>query len=588
MKKILSFFVVLFALSMFMCASATAKSVKPSTAAVLVDNISEGHLAYNINGNNYFKLRDIAKRMSGTNKQFDIKWDSATSSIHILMGKPYTPDGSETDPWYWYDMDFSKYTEAKPTSSNIYLDGVKLDLQAYNINGNNFFKLRDLGEALDFSVEWNYTGKRIEIETIYSYIPDNIEDGYSIRRNVDLARSQQMSVSNWGDVSDVQQFSYMNEGLAYAYLTDTTLEVVMPSRQFSIQKQLPLLGDIIADDDGFIYVVWGQNNLSSSYAMNTVFITKYTPDGQFIKSTGFPGGSVMGDSGNTKEPFRHGNCDSAIGNGMLMVNYARGMYNGHQSNNVLGVYIDSMQPVTFASKWDIPYTSHSFNQRVIWSDRYNNFIYADHGDAYDRGFIITTGKEESNIFHFFLPANSNYNMLVVNKTYAQMGELLETSAGAVFVGASAKSISSAAETEKQNLFIQIFDPTGSGATKFVGGIDRIGATSDDINDKYNKPLVPVTDHGVIWLTDHTDRDVIAPQAVACDDKIVILWSERKDSAQETFYMVLTAYGDIITPATSLGKGYLLNSHEAPIAHEGKVYWTCSSNDRIRVISLDLQ
>src|SRR5690606_34356343 len=124
---------------------------------------------------------------------------------------------------------------------------------------------------------------------------------------------------------------------------------------------------------------------------------------------------------NTKIPFDAGNCVSAIGNGYLMVNYARLMYNGHQSNNVIGVDLSDMSPVIYRSVWDIPYTSHSFNQSVIWSKNLADFIYADHGDAYDRGFVMTSSAGEKLIFNFYLESNANYNMWIVNQTFAQLG-----------------------------------------------------------------------------------------------------------------------------------------------------------------------
>lgn len=65
---------------------------------------------------------------------------------------------------------------------------------------------------------------------------------------------------------------------------------------------------------------------------------------------------------------------------------------------------------------------------------------------------------QHNIFHFYLEPNANYNMYIVNKTFAQFGGLAETSRGVVLVGASAKSIGEEAKTEKQNLFVQIFNP----------------------------------------------------------------------------------------------------------------------------------
>ncbi len=395
-------------------------------------------------------------------------------------------------------------------------------------------------------------------------------------------------ISNWGSVSSVQQFIYKNDGMAYAYLSGGKLHIVTPDNHFTMEMKYPLLGDVISDDAGNFYVVWGQTNTQDTTFADTVFISKYSADGIHIQTTGFVGTSVMGSDGNTKTPFDAGSCDSVIHDGIMMVNYARTMYNGHQSNNVVGVYTEDMTPYEFASSWDIPYTSHSFNQRVIWSEHAQDFVYADHGDAYSRGFIITSDKQEKLIFHMYLEANANYNMWIVNKTFAQMGELTETSAGVVFVGASAKSIGEAAKTEKQNLFVQIFDPTKNlSSSMFMGGGERSGATSFDINDNSNSPLTPVTDYGVIWLTDYTDRDVIAPHAVAANDCIVILWNECNASGQyEAFYTVLSADGDVVTPPSSLGVDFPVNSMEAPVYHDGSIYWAAADSGRIYVVQFN--
>lgn len=42
-------------------------------------------------------------------------------------------------------------------------------LTAYNIDGNNYFKLRDLGEALNFSVTWGAANNMIRIDTSAEY-----------------------------------------------------------------------------------------------------------------------------------------------------------------------------------------------------------------------------------------------------------------------------------------------------------------------------------------------------------------------------------------------------------------------------------
>ncbi len=51
--------------------------------------------AYSINDNNYFKLRDIAKVLSGTKKQFEVTWNGATKSIELKPNTAYTAVGGE-------------------------------------------------------------------------------------------------------------------------------------------------------------------------------------------------------------------------------------------------------------------------------------------------------------------------------------------------------------------------------------------------------------------------------------------------------------------------------------------------------------
>ncbi len=42
---------------------------------------------------------------------------------------------------------------AEPSSQTFYVDGQQVQLQAYAIGGNNYVKLRDVGQAVNFNVE---------------------------------------------------------------------------------------------------------------------------------------------------------------------------------------------------------------------------------------------------------------------------------------------------------------------------------------------------------------------------------------------------------------------------------------------------
>lgn len=135
----------------------------PTASTVYVNGTSVGFDAYNIGGNNYFKLRDLAFILSGSEAQFEVGWNSAANSIQLTTRKPYTPVGGEMAKGSGINQ------IGEPTSSSVYLNGVQVSFTAYNINGNNYFKLRDIGQAINFSVEWDGIQNCIRIDTSMPY-----------------------------------------------------------------------------------------------------------------------------------------------------------------------------------------------------------------------------------------------------------------------------------------------------------------------------------------------------------------------------------------------------------------------------------
>ncbi|WP_289137750.1 stalk domain-containing protein [uncultured Brevibacillus sp.] len=137
-----------------------AVSATPSSSKVLVNGKSISFDAYNINGNNYFKLRDLAMTLNGTGKSFEVSWDSSINAINLSTDTKYTPDGKEL---VVSQESISK--NAKLTNSKLYLDGKEVQLTAYNIDGNNYFKLRDIAKVINFGVTWDGTSNSIGIDT---------------------------------------------------------------------------------------------------------------------------------------------------------------------------------------------------------------------------------------------------------------------------------------------------------------------------------------------------------------------------------------------------------------------------------------
>ena len=55
------------------------------------------------------------------------------------------------------------------STNRIYVDGQEVSLTAYNINGNNYVKLRDIGEQVGFNVYWDSNTKCVQVESKKPY-----------------------------------------------------------------------------------------------------------------------------------------------------------------------------------------------------------------------------------------------------------------------------------------------------------------------------------------------------------------------------------------------------------------------------------
>jgi hypothetical protein len=139
-------------------APAAVKAV-PTASAVLVNGKAITFEAYNIDGSNYFKLRDLAKAVDGTPNNFDVSWDAEKKTINLLSNTRYTPVGGELT------KGDGKTKSAVVSTATILKDGVELPLSAYTINGSNYFKLRDVADAFGIGVTWDSKTSTISITT---------------------------------------------------------------------------------------------------------------------------------------------------------------------------------------------------------------------------------------------------------------------------------------------------------------------------------------------------------------------------------------------------------------------------------------
>ena len=123
--------------------------------------------AYNIYGNNYIKLRDFAYYYTQfgnyMDKHFDVTWDGEKNAINLVAGREYTVAGGEGE------LNIDVQAQAVESDASVYLNGEYIPLTAYNINGNNYFKLRDLCEAMDLSISWWPQQQIIYVNNDYGY-----------------------------------------------------------------------------------------------------------------------------------------------------------------------------------------------------------------------------------------------------------------------------------------------------------------------------------------------------------------------------------------------------------------------------------
>ena len=139
------------------------KTAVPTNSEVKVDGVDAEFEAYNIDGYNYFKLRDIAYAINGSEKQFNTVWDSEKEMITLDMGKAYVPAGGEMT------SSSGKNKTAVTSTAGVLVNGTLIEADAYNIDGMNYYKLRDIAKAVDFGVSWSNELNSIGIFTMAGY-----------------------------------------------------------------------------------------------------------------------------------------------------------------------------------------------------------------------------------------------------------------------------------------------------------------------------------------------------------------------------------------------------------------------------------
>lgn len=131
-------------------------------AKVTVNGKAVDFETYTIDDYTYFKLRDIAGAVSGTEKQFDTEWNEGTASIDLIRGTAYSaPAGSGVGAY--------SNAAAVTSTAKLFCDGQQRNVSAFTINDYTYFKLRDIAKLLDMGVTWDEGTATIGLDTSVGY-----------------------------------------------------------------------------------------------------------------------------------------------------------------------------------------------------------------------------------------------------------------------------------------------------------------------------------------------------------------------------------------------------------------------------------
>jgi hypothetical protein len=136
----------------------------PTNSSVLINGTRVPFEAYTIENRTHFKLRDLAMAFNGSEKQFEVGWDESVKAINLQTGQPYTASGGELTLTANQGIKKAAFSTAK-----VYINGVEANLTAYVIDGRTYFRLQDLGSAIDFGITWDGSANTISINTTSGY-----------------------------------------------------------------------------------------------------------------------------------------------------------------------------------------------------------------------------------------------------------------------------------------------------------------------------------------------------------------------------------------------------------------------------------
>ena len=177
--------------------TANTVTATPTNADVLINGIQHNLASYNIQGQVYVRLSDLAIALTGTIAQFNLIWDQTAV---IIPGEAYTPlttrdihthAGVRQAVARHSVIQYRSAVSGNPWWG--WMGSTDHDFHGYSIDNVNFFALNDIADTIGFDTNWDPARGIITIDTNRSHMPDHVrialEEFLSAKRGVFIADS---------------------------------------------------------------------------------------------------------------------------------------------------------------------------------------------------------------------------------------------------------------------------------------------------------------------------------------------------------------------------------------------------------------
>lgn len=180
-------------------------TASPTSQKIFFDGKEVSLSVYQIDGYNYFKLRDVAALCRGTDAKFNVKYNLDNGKISVTPGEEYAQQDANQR------TDFGKTQETEIRNLNIAVLEQNRQVKTAFLDGHNYMRLRDLGRLLDLDILFSEHSHTL---WMYSNALANRQLNLSNNRNypwyMDQLNTGTYNISNCGPTATAMAMKWSN------------------------------------------------------------------------------------------------------------------------------------------------------------------------------------------------------------------------------------------------------------------------------------------------------------------------------------------------------------------------------------------